>query len=812
MANEHVEEVGLKFSADGSVEFQASLKNINAQMAQNYAEFVRETAEMDKNATATEKLTAKRKLLESQLESQKSKVSVLRSELDTLTNSEDKNDAAIAKKAKELTYAEAQLAKYETGLKDVTDELKKHSEWTDKASKNLKEFGDKTTEMGQKMSVASAAIVGLGAASIAAFNEVDGGMDIIIKKTGATGDALVTLGESYYAVYGSMPITADQAGIAIGEVNTRFLATGDTLTNLSTLFLQFAEVTDTDLNTSIANTSKITKQWGLDTAEIPGLLGLITAEGQRTGVSVGTLMNNVIANGSTLKSWGLDIGSSIQLLASFEQNGVESSVALAAMRKATNEYAKDGIALTDGLSKTISSIQNASTETKALAIAQEVFGTKGALEMTTAIREGRFSIDDFSASMETMGTVVVDTFEATQDPPDKMAIAMNNLKIVGSDVGNSLLTALVPMIDSLIATIKSATDWFKSLTDGQKQTILVVFGVIAAIGPLLILIGQMATGLSAVIAILPALKAAFLAVNAVMAANPIGIVIIAIVALVAAIVLLWNNCEWFRDLVKGMWEWIKKTFSELVTWLKAAFSQIGAALSDLYNAVIKPIVDKAMAVFKVLSDYLGGTFKAVFTAVFAAIGGILSTFFSTVGTVINNVKDIFLDIISFIKNVFTGNWSGAWENVVSIFGKVFGTLGSLVKAPINAVISMINGAISGINQVSISIPDWVPGLGGQNFGFNIGKLPLLASGGNLLNGMAIVAEAGPELIQQSNGRTIVTPLSGGSKNGSLSEMGLSDNAIQKLSTAITKALIDAGLADMALTLDRRELGRVIRGL
>lgn len=69
MASEHIEEVGLRFKADGSADYIGTLKQINNEMSLTYAEYVRDTAEMDKNATATEKLKAKKKMLESQMDS-----------------------------------------------------------------------------------------------------------------------------------------------------------------------------------------------------------------------------------------------------------------------------------------------------------------------------------------------------------------------------------------------------------------------------------------------------------------------------------------------------------------------------------------------------------------------------------------------------------------------------------------------------------------------------------------------------------------------------------------------------------------------
>ena len=75
--------------------------------------------------------------------------------------------------------------------------------------------------------------------------------------------------------------------------------------------------------------------------------------------------------------------------------------------------------MNEALGTTIESIKNAGSETEALQIATELFGKKGAAEMTQAIREGRLSVDDLAGSLEDYGTVVEDTFNATLDPPDK---------------------------------------------------------------------------------------------------------------------------------------------------------------------------------------------------------------------------------------------------------------------------------------------------------------------------------------------------------------------------------------------------------
>lgn len=89
-----------------------------------------------------------------------------------------------------------------------------------------------------------------------------------------------------------------------------------------------------------------------------------------------------------------------------------------------------------------------------------------------------------------------------------------------------------------------------------------------------------------------------------------------------------------------------------------------------------------------------------------------------------NLTTIFSNLIAFVKNVFTGNWRAAWANIKNIFVAVADSLGLVFKAPINALIDLINGFLKGLNK--IEIPDWVPGIGGK--GFHIPTIPRLKTG------------------------------------------------------------------------------------
>ena len=148
-------------------------------------------------------------------------------------------------------------------------------------------------------------------------------------------------------------------------------------------------------------------------------------------------------------------------------------------------------------------------------------------------------------------------------------------------------------------------------------------------------------------------------------------------------------------------------------------------------------------------------FKVYIGAAIGAAIGIIKNAVSTIMNIVSNIIQIFQGIVDFITGVFTGNWSQAWEGVKEIFGGVFGALVEMAKMPINAVISIINGAIEGINGLGLEIPDWVPMIGGQSFSIDIPTIPTLAHGtSDWKGGIAQVSERGGEIIDLPSGSRV----------------------------------------------------------
>ncbi len=220
-------------------------------------------------------------------------------------------------------------------------------------------------------------------------------------------------------------------------------------------------------------------------------------------------------------------------------------------------------------------------------------------------------------------------------------------------------------------------------------------------------------------------------------------VVLAIGAVIAAGVLLWQN-----------WDEIRAKASEI-------FGKLKTIAKDVFGYLREKI-------FAPFITWLTSIFQKDWTESFGAFGKVLNGFFNSVEEIWGDIKEIFNGIVTFITGVFSGDWKKALNGLVKIFTGVFEGIGDIAKLPINgiitafnAVISIINGLISKVNSISfkITVPDWIPGIGGSWWGFGgfniptIGTIPHLASGAVIPPRSEFLAVLG----DQKNGRNLEAP-------------------------------------------------------
>lgn len=601
MASNRIKGITIEIGGD-TTDLQKALKNVNKQIrdTQSSLRDVEKLLKLDpKN---TELLRQKQKLLGDQIKLTEDKLKTEKEALAQLAKQDSTPEVARQQDAlqREIIETEQRLQSLRTEAGKTGDTMK--AAFEDAGSK-ISAVGEKVTETGKTLTKnVTAPIVAVGAASVAAFNEVDEGMDIIVTKTGALGEDLEGLQQVAQNLFATMNVTAEEAGTAVGEVNTRFKVTGDTLEDVSRSFLRFARINGVDVNSTIDDTDALMKKFSIDISHVDEVLGLLTKAGQDTGISMSTLESSLKTNGATLQELGLNLEESVNLLASMEANGVDASTALMGLKKSVVAAAKDGKSASQAIDETVEAIKNAKTETEALQIAQETFGTRGAVEMANAIRSGRFSLDDLNTSMSQYKKTVEETFEATQDAPDEAAIALNNLKLVGAELASAGFEAFGPILKEIVAGLKEFAAWFKNLDDGTKETLVKIMAIVAALGPLLVALGSVISAVGSIVSALGTLGPILTQIGQVIVAiaGTLGGLVVAAIGLVIAAIAVWiKNWEYIKQLPSGIafmvgqaFTFIKEKILEAATFLKTKFTEGFVAVTTTISELKEKIREK----------------------------------------------------------------------------------------------------------------------------------------------------------------------------------------------------------------------------
>lgn len=549
-------DIGPKIGIEGEAEYRRQINQIITQSKTLSSEMRVVASSFTAETTAEEKAAKTAQVLSKQVDTQKEKVKLLSDQLEKSRQKYGDNSEKTLKWQQAVNNATADLNKMERELSDTQKVADGYGQEVSEASEETRKF-DQTAQLLAKQQLAefwnkaAQATRKAADAALGAAKDLDKGYDTIVKKTGATGDALEGLKDIANDIYGSMAVDMDEVGEAIGEVNTRFGATGEELGALSQSFLQFSSITGTEVSGAVDSVDRIMNIFKIDAADTENVLGLLAKAGQDTGISIGNLMSTLDANGATLQELGIDLTTATEMLANFEANGVDANGVMTALKKAVQNAAKQGKDANDVLADAQERIKNAATETEALQIASETFGTKGAIVMAQGIRDGRISLDEATESIEKYGDVVSRTYEATLDPWDKTKIAMNNLKTVGSELAQNALATLAPAIEKVTGLVQKVSEWFQKLSPtGQK-----IVGVITALaagaailGPKLMTVVQTVSMLKTASTTATAMKAlqkgtegatgATKGFTAALLANPIVAITAGIIAAAAAVAAL----------------------------------------------------------------------------------------------------------------------------------------------------------------------------------------------------------------------------------------------------------------------------------
>lgn len=457
----------------------------------------------------------------------------------------------------------------------------------EETGKKIQEVGKKISEVGQGLTThVTAPIVAVGGASLAAFNEVDKGYDIVIQKTGAVGASVQGMYDIVDQLATSIPTDFETAGNAVGEVNTRFGLTGDALYDLSEQFIQFAKLNNTDVTSSVDSVQKALSAFGLDSDHADTLLNRLNKTGQETGVSVETLTSGLIQNGTAFQEMGLNIYQSTALMGQLEKSGANSETVMQGLRKALKSAAKDGKPLNQALDELQSTIESDEDGMKGLNAAYELFGKSGD-QIYGAVKNGSLDFRELGTSMSDAAGSVSKTFEATLSPTDEWKMTLNELKLAGADLGATLGEILLPVIQKAGDVVQSLREKWESLSPEQQKMIEQVALAIAVIGPIVSIIGSIIMGIGGLIT----------AVGTITAVLGIGVgafagIIAIITAVIAVIVLCITHWDDIKAKVKEVWESISTYMSNLKEDITNKWNDIKQQIAEKIQSIKTDLQEK----------------------------------------------------------------------------------------------------------------------------------------------------------------------------------------------------------------------------
>ena len=422
-------------------------------------------------------------------------------------------------------------------------------------------------------------VIAAATASVAAWKSVDEAMDTVTTKTGASGAALEDMQSRASNLATSIPASFQEAGDAIGEVNTRFGLTGDNLETLSGQFIKFAQINGQDVSGSVDNVSKVLAAFGMDASEASGYLDALNVVGQKTGVDVGTLAQQVSANAAQFQQMGLSAADATNLLGQMSMAGLDSSTAMMGMKTAMKEAAADGTTMSAKLTEFQATMSSSASESDKLAAAYELFGTRAGGAIYNATAQGTLDLTNFQGSLQGFEGSVSTTFTETQDPLDRFTVVTNQLKEAGAGLVDAFGPFLADARSSVSDVMSKIADVWNGLSPGMQDAIVKVALIAAAIGPVVSGIAKVIGVVTTVHTLITTLTPALGVLNGVLLANPIGIVVAAIGGLIVAGVALYKNWDKVKAGASALWDGIKRVWSGITDTVKGAVDKLKGFLN-----------------------------------------------------------------------------------------------------------------------------------------------------------------------------------------------------------------------------------------
>lgn len=708
----------IKFGGD-TTELQGALKTIQKETRNTQSDLKEINKSLKFNPGNTELLEQKVKALNKAYDETKAKLTAYKDAMGQLEAKKERGEKLTEEEERQYDALQRAILACDNQLESYTEQIKATSAEAEASKTTLYEFGqtlednaEKLGKQGEVMEKVGTAVAGtataIAGASLAAFTEVDAGLDAVVVATGATGDAAAELGENVKNVATTIAGSAydwETLGNAVGEVSTRFGFTGQDLDDCSERFLQFATITGTDAVTAVQLVSRAMGDAGIDASEYGEVLDSLALASQASGIEVDKLAGLLTSYGAPMRALGFDTQSAIAIFSQWELAGVNTETAFSGMKKAISSWSAEGKDAKEEFGKTLEEIAKCPDIASATTKAIEVFGAKAGPDLADAIQGGRFEYQDFLDILEGSQGTVEDTFNETTDGVDQLNVAQKELQEAGAELGESFSTVLGPIIHDFADMVHSVSEAFSSLSPEQQDFVAKAILVAGAVGGLTLGLGkvfqaagQIGTAFKNLSTTMDAVKNGWGAVTGFIAANPMALGIAAVAAAVAGLVWFFTQTETGKQMWADFTAWISEKWQEVQDFF-AGIPDFWTGIWDSVTAKVEEVRTNVVTAWENLKQGALDKWNAIKNGVF---------------NIVNNIKQGAIDKWNEIKTNLTQKVENIRTSIVDKFNaikdkarEIFESIKSAITDKIQAAkdkVSEIIDNIKGLFNFSWSLP------------------------------------------------------------------------------------------------------------
>lgn len=576
------------------------------------------------------------------------------------------------------------------------------------AENKANRFGSKLKGAGTKATAGvTAPLVGMATAAIGSFMKMESGMNEVFTlmpdiSKGAMNDMTQQM-KDFSTDFGVLPketIPALYQSISAGVPK-------DNVFNFLETAQKAAVGGVTDLETAVDGISSVVNSYGEDvvsSSKASDLMFTAVKGGKTTFDELSKSLFNVIPTASGL---GVEFGDVTAALATMTSQGTPTKVATTQLRQAFVELSKEGTKTSDTFKEVSGKsfqdfIAGGGNVQDALKMLEDHADESGVsiADMFGSVEAGQAALaltgkgaEKFGQELEAAGDSAGATEKAYERMEESSSRSFDRLKAKASvalaEVGEALIPVGMAAMElgiKVMGGVQKAAEWFGRLSPPVQKIIMVVGGLIAALGPVLIIFGFVASAIGSIISLVVTLTPLWAFLGSVIGAIslPVIAVVAAIAALVAIGVLLYKNWDTVKEKASVVWEAIKAVFSAAVEAIGAAMTAMWTKIKEVWNTIAVTFTE-AGATLKAAVTTAWEAIKGVFTAYVSIYVGIITGLWDTVTTLFTAGKDAVMAVV----DAFSAGLEIAWEVISSAASVAWEALSAAVQTIVDALVAVV---------------------------------------------------------------------------------------------------------------------------